>query len=323
MKQVLVTGGAGYIGSHLCKSLASSGFKPIVFDDLSAGKRERVLWGPLEEGSLLDKDRLRDVFKTYKIEGVFHLAALISVADSVKQPDAYYNVNLVGSLNLLEVMLEFQVMNIIFSSSASVFGSTDVTSLTEQDLPHPINPYGRTKLMFEEVLQDFFEAYQINSVSLRYFNASGASFDEDIGSDCVKPSHLIPRILNVALGREPFLEIYGTDYPTPDGTAIRDFVHVVDLARAHLSAFEYCQSQGGALVCHLGSGQGYSVKQVIEAVTSTTGKRIQIKERSRRIGDPAIIIANSSLANQLLQWKVQFSDLATIIETAWNWQKKH
>lgn len=322
MSHVLVTGGAGYIGAHLCKLLFQNGFTPVVFDNLTTGKKERVHWGILETGTMCEKKHLIALFEKYDIKAVFHLAALTFPEDSIKHPDKYYDTNLVASIYLLEVMQQFDVKQFIFSSSASVYGLANQPVLDEDDPTLPVSAYGKTKLMVENIMEDFSEAYGLRGVALRCFNVAGASFDADIGYNRHKPSYLIPRLLDVALENIPEIEIYGTDHATEDGSPIRDYVHVLDVAEAHLSALRYCEKESGVLVCNIGAGRGISVREVIQVVEKITQKPIAVKEMSRREKDPSISVADIKTAIKTLKWKPQFSDIETIIKSALAWHQK-
>ncbi len=323
MKNILVVGGAGYIGSHMCKYLAKEGYIPIVLDNLIYGHRKAVRWGPFMEGSIADTVLLRKVFSEYQITAVMHFAAFCYVGESVEDPAKYYRNNVANTINLLDVMLERNVYNFIFSSSCATYGEPIKIPITEQHPQYPINPYGRTKLIVEQVLDDYRSSYGLRSVSLRYFNAAGADPDGELGEDHTPETHLIPIVLQTALGQREEVNIFGDDYPTRDGTCMRDYIHVVDLAQAHFLALQRLLggSNGGAY--NLGNGRGNSVKEVIEVARNITGKSIPSKITERRPGDPAVLVSSSKNAIKELGWEPQFQDLHSIIETAWRWHRNH
>lgn len=316
-------GGAGYIGSHLCKLLADSGFTVVVFDNLSTGHAAAVQWGELVEGDILDVDDLAAVFTEHgPFDGVFHFCAKSVVADSSRQPDEYYRNNLAGTLNLLDIMVLTGHQKLVFSSSAAIYGKGAETSLTENQSQQPINPYGHTKKMVEQILHDYHQAFGLSSVSLRYFNACGADSHAQIGERHECETHLIPNILKSLLTDNPLeLKIFGNDYPTPDGTCVRDYVHVTDLVTAHLLAFEHLTEHGGALAFNLGYGQGYSVLEVIKAVEQVTGVKVSYQMAEPRAGDPPILVADAEQAKTVLGWRPQFNDMKQIISTAWRWHQ--
>jgi UDP-arabinose 4-epimerase len=316
---VLVTGGAGYIGAHACKALARSGYRPVVFDNLSRGHRRAVRWGPLVEGELADRERLRAAIEQYRVAAVMHFAGYAYVGESVADPALYYRNNLAGSLSLLEVMRESGIERIVFSSTCATYGIPDSVPIKETAAQLPINPYGETKLAIERALHWYGEAYGVRSVSLRYFNAAGADPEGEIGECHAPETHLVPLALQAALGRRPPLDVYGTDYPTPDGTAIRDFIHVADLAAAHLRALEHLLEGRGSTAINLGTGRGHSVREVIAAVESAVGRRVPRREAARRPGDPAMLVADPAYAADRLGWRPLASDLETIIESALAW----
>ena len=323
MKNILVIGGAGYIGSHMCKYLAKSGYQPIVIDNLVYGHREAVRWGPFFKGSLADSNLLNHVFSKYTIAAVMHFAAFCYVGESVTKPGKYYRNNVAATIALLEMMVEKNILNFIFSSSCATYGEPVEIPITEQHPQNPINPYGRSKLMVEQILDDFRKAYGVHYVSLRYFNAAGADPDGELGEDHRPETHLIPLVLLTALGQRESLNIFGDNYSTRDGTCIRDYIHINDLAQAHFLALERLINHIPGERYNLGSGDGYSVKEVIELAGKITGKSIPSKIIERRPGDPAVLISSSNKANKELGWKPQFSDLTTIIETAWKWHRNH
>ncbi|WP_293443855.1 UDP-glucose 4-epimerase GalE [Persephonella sp.] len=319
--KILVTGGAGYIGSHVVKKLGEKGYDILVVDNLSTGHKEAVLYGRLHVLDLSDKQSLRNVVKDFKPDAVMHFAASIEVAESVKKPLKYYRNNTANTLNLLEAVYEEKINRFIFSSTAAVYGEPDNIPVKETDPLKPINPYGRSKAFVEEILRDLSKAdSSFRYVSLRYFNVAGADPKGKIGQSYRNPTHLITRALKVAKGEFEKLQIYGTDYPTPDETAIRDYIHVCDLATAHILALDYLMEDGESDVFNCGYGHGYSVKQVIETAKKVTGIDFPVEETGRREGDPAILVADSSKIKQKLGWKPQFDDLEFIIKTAWNWE---
>ena len=320
---VLVTGGAGYIGSHACKALAGAGFQPVVFDNLSRGHREAVRWGPLVEGDLADRQRLCAALIEHKVEAVMHFAAYAYVGESVTDPALYYRNNLGGTLSLLEAMREAGIGEIVFSSTCATYGIPDGVPIREDAPQRPVNPYGETKLAIERALHWYAAAYGLRSVSLRYFNAAGADPEGEIGEHHEPETHLVPLVLQAALGQRPHIEIYGTDYPTPDGTAIRDYVHVCDLAIAHLRALERLRGGGGSAAVNLGTGQGHSVREVIAAAELASGRKVPARAAPRRPGDPPALVADPSLAGEILGWHPQHSDLDTIIRTSLAWHTRH
>jgi UDP-glucose 4-epimerase len=323
MKNILVVGGAGYIGSYMCKYLAKKGYNPIVLDNLIYGHRQAVGWGPFIEGSMADSELLKSIFTEYRIEAVMHFAAFCYVGESVSEPGKYYRNNVANTLNLLEVMIENNIQYFIFSSSCATYGEPIEIPITERHPQNPITPYGRSKLMVEQILKDFSNAYGLKYVSLRYFNAAGADPDGEVGEDHRPETHLIPLVLQTALGQRERIDIFGDDYPTKDGTCIRDYVHIADLAQAHLFALERLINGMQEGEYNLGNGDGFSVKEVIEVARNVTGRTITSRVTKRRPGDPAVLIGSSEKAVRELGWKPQFADISTIIETAWKWHKSH
>lgn len=320
--KIVVTGGAGYIGSHAVKALLQSGHEVIVFDNLSKGHRAAVSGAELIEGDLSDQLVLTRIMRDQCIEAVMHFAALAQVGESVQQPAIYYATNVVGTYNLLEAMRTAGVNKLVFSSTTATFGAPETMPIHEGLPQQPINPYGFTKLVVEQMLDDYARAYGLGFAALRYFNAAGASEDGDIGEDHSPESHLIPLVLQVALGKRASISVFGTDYPTPDGTCIRDYVHVDDLAAAHLLALEQLQP-GKGLKLNLGIGRGYSVREVIDACRKITGHPIPETVSPRRPGDPPELVADSRLAQQTLAWKPKYDSLERIVETAWKWHQAH
>lgn len=319
---ILVTGGAGYIGSHAAKAASLQGHDVLVLDNLSYGHREFAKWGSFEEADLADLPRLHQIFAQYPIKAVMHFAGFAYVGESVTKPAKYYANNLANTLNLLEAMRKAYVDKFIFSSTCATYGIPDQTPITEDHPQRPINPYGKSKLMVEQILQDYSSAYNLRYVALRYFNAAGADPDGELGEWHNPETHLIPLALDAAVGKGEPLSIFGTDYPTDDGTCIRDYIHVTDLADAHLKALDYLCSQGSSLALNLGNGHGFSVKQVVETVEQITGKKVPVKLAGRRAGDPPILIGSAEKAKSVLGWLPQHSGLNEIITTAWQWQQK-
>jgi UDP-glucose-4-epimerase GalE len=318
-KSVLVTGGAGYIGSHACKVLARAGYQPVVLDDLSRGHREAVRWGPLVECDIADRATVATALVDFEISVVMHFAAYAYVGESVSDPAMYYRNNLAGTLSLLEAMRDTRVDKIVFSSTCATYGNPASVPIRETTPQAPVNPYGETKLAIERALHWYGEAYRLRSVSLRYFNAAGADPDGEIGERHEPETHLIPLVLEAALGRRPHIEIYGTDYPTPDGTAIRDYIHVQDLAEAHLRALEHLEAGGKSAALNLGTGQGHSVREVVRAAETVSGRPVPCRDVARRSGDPPALVADPGLAAELLDWRARMSDLDTIARTALAW----
>jgi UDP-arabinose 4-epimerase len=319
---ILVTGGAGFIGSHVCKALAEAGYSPVTYDNFVYGHLWAVKWGPLEQGDLADRPRLDAVLQKYRPKAVLHFAAYAYVGESVQNPGKYYRNNVAGSLTLIESMRDCSIKNLIFSSSCSTYGMPQAIPITEAHPQAPINPYGASKLMIERMAADFGHAHGIRSVLLRYFNAAGADPDQDLGEEHDPETHLIPLAIQSALGKIPNLDIYGTDYPTPDGTAIRDYIHVRDLAVAHVQALTYLLDGGSNVALNLGTGRGYSVQEVVDAVGKIGKKPVPARRCGRREGDPPVLVADARQAADLLGWNPRYSDLDAIIETALNWYLK-
>jgi UDP-glucose-4-epimerase GalE len=318
---ILVTGGAGYIGAHTCKLLAAEGYSPVVVDNLGTGHPEAVKWGPFEEGDIADSRFLDHVFARYRPSAVIHFAAHSQVGESMKKPGKYYSNNVGGSLNLLQAMERHECKRFVFSSTAAVYGLPRAVPMTEENPLNPINPYGRSKLMVEKILKDFESACGLRHVALRYFNAAGADPDGEIGEDHDPETHLIPIVLNTALGRRREVVIFGEDYPTPDGTCIRDYVHVMDLAEAHLLSLKHLSGMGGSLQVNLGNGQGYSVRQVIKVAENITGIPIDFTVGERREGDPPRLVADAFWAKETIGWEPKYTALEIIIQHAWDWHQ--
>jgi UDP-glucose 4-epimerase len=320
--RILVTGGAGYIGSHCVRRLLEAGHEPWVYDNLSRGHAAAVPSGRLIVGDLFDQQKLAKVLQDGQIDAVMHFAALALVGESAQQPHLYYGNNVAGSYSLLEAMRRTGVSRIVFSSTTATYGAPAQMPIAESTPQHPINPYGFTKLAIERMLDDYASAYGIAAVVLRYFNAAGAALDGSIGEDHSPESHLIPIVLQVALGQRERLTIFGDDYSTSDGTCIRDYVHVVDLSDAHLAALGHLHP-GKVLKLNLGTGRGYSVKEVVEVCRRVTGHPIPTSVGPRRAGDPPALVADARLAREVLDWAPQFPELESIVETAWNWHHTH
>jgi UDP-arabinose 4-epimerase len=321
-RTVLVTGGAGYIGSHTCKELARQGFTPVTFDNLKRGQRAAVKWGPLFEGDLANKADLREAFQRFAPEAVIHFAAFAYVEESVRDPGAYFRNNVGGTLNLLEAMAEAQVTRLVFSSTCAVYGIPQTTPITEAMPTAPINPYGESKLQIERMLPWFEAAHRLKWVALRYFNAAGCDPEGEIG-ECHDPeTHLIPLALQAALGDGPPLRVFGTDYPTRDGSAVRDYIHVGDLADAHIKAVNLLSRGGDSAVFNLGTGNGYSVKQIVDEIEKVSGNPLPHSFAPRRAGDPPQLVADAGQAERVLGWRPVQSDLTNIVTTALNWERK-
>jgi UDP-arabinose 4-epimerase len=317
--RVLVTGGAGYIGSHTCKLLARLGFEPVVLDNLRTGHRWAVKWGPLLEAALADGALLRELIAEYQIEAVIHFAANAYVGESIRHPRLYLRDNVVNTLGLLDALVDTNVRHIVFSSTCATYGIPGSIPISEAHPQHPISPYGESKLFVERSLHWYGQAHGLRWVALRYFNAAGADPEGELGEEHHPEPHLIPRIVEAALGDRPNVEIYGSDYPTPDGTAIRDYIHVTDLAEAHSLALSYLLEGGENAAINLGTGKGHSVQQVVSAIERVVGRRISTKEASRRLGDPPVLVADATKSAQLLNWRPRYSSIDSIVETAWRW----
>ncbi|WP_174820190.1 UDP-glucose 4-epimerase GalE [Crateriforma conspicua] len=319
---VLVVGGAGYIGSHAVRLLLDAGHQVVVYDNLSRGHSEAVPAGMLVEGDVADRAKLVQVLKDKHIDAVMHFAAFALVNESVNDPALYYRNNVIAALELLEAMREADVKKIVFSSTTATYGEPDTIPIPETTPQNPINPYGFTKLVIEKALADYAAAYGFAYAALRYFNAAGARPDGTIGEDHDPESHIIPIVLQVALGQREFITIFGDDYPTPDGTCIRDYIHVNDLGDAHLKALEKLEPGKGICV-NLGTGKGTSVREIVEACREVTGHPIPEKMGERRAGDPPELVADASMARQVLGWEPKYNDAKSIVETAWAWHRDH
>lgn len=322
MKNILVTGGAGYIGSHVVKALGEKGYNVLTYDNLSTGNKWAVLYGEIAVADLSDKDRLKKVIERFKPDAVMHFAASIIVNESVKEPLKYYRNNTINTINLLEAMIQSNVKNLIFSSTAAVYGIPEIIPVKEDAPMIPINPYGSSKMMTELILKDLSKSHNFSYISLRYFNVAGADKDSKIGQAYRESTHLITRALKASKGELERLEIFGTDYPTPDGTCIRDYIHVDDLADAHIYALEYLLENKKSDVFNCGYGRGYSVKEVINTVKKVTGIDFPVNETDRREGDPPVLVADCSKIKGILNWRPQYDDLEYIIKTAWQWEKR-
>ncbi|HXQ49772.1 MAG TPA: UDP-glucose 4-epimerase GalE [Stellaceae bacterium] len=319
---ILVTGGAGYIGSHAAKALARAGYEPVSYDNLSRGHREAVRWGPLVDGDLADRALLVATLRRYKIVAVMHFAAFAYVGESVREPELYFRNNVANSLVLLEAMGEVGVGEIVFSSTCATYGLPETMPIAEDTPQRPVNPYGESKLMIERMLHWLGGARGLRYAALRYFNAAGADPEGEIGEGHEPETHLIPLVLLAALRRIEAVDIFGTDYPTPDGTAIRDYIHVHDLAAAHVLALDRLRQGGASLALNLGTGRGYSVREVIEMAERVTGRSIARREAARRPGDPPVLVANASRARAVLGWTPMVSGLDDILATAWAWHAR-
>ncbi|PWV95752.1 UDP-arabinose 4-epimerase [Hoeflea marina] len=320
--RVLVTGGAGYIGSHACRALAEAGLLPIVYDNLVFGHEWAVKWGPLERGDIGDRDRLDAVIRQHRPEAVLHFAAFAYVGESVADPGRYYRNNVAGTLTLLEAMRDNGIPRMVFSSSCATYGIPRSLPITEATPQNPINPYGRSKLMVEQMLADFSRAHGIGWTALRYFNAAGACPQAGLGECHTPETHLIPLVLDAARGLREAVTICGTDYDTEDGTCVRDYVHVGDLAEAHVKALARLAGGGGSGAYNLGTNRGHSVRAVIAAVETATGRKVPVVEGPRREGDPAVLVADATRARTELGWTPRFTELARIIETAAEWHAR-
>ncbi len=318
--KILIAGGAGYIGSHMVKHLAKAGHDVITLDNLSYGYRDAVKYGEFIEGDLGDDKRLDTIFKTGDIDAVMHFAGFIQVGESVIKPSLYYHNNVVNTHTLLAAMLRHGIKNFIFSSTAAIFGEPEYTPIDEQHQKQPINPYGHSKLMIEQILDDYDTAYGLRSTCLRYFNAAGADPDGELGERHIPETHLIPLILQAASGRRKDIKIFGDDYPTEDGTCVRDYIHINDLCEAHSLALHRMIEKDQSARYNLGNGKGFSVTEVIDIAKRVSGNDFKVTIEPRRDGDPAVLVADASLAKQELKWQPEFAELKDIIKTAWDWE---
>lgn len=320
--RILLVGGAGYIGSHMVKRLGQMGCAVTTLDNLSSGHRDAVLYGDFVQGDLSDQALLASVLQSGRFDAVMHFASFIQVGESVQQPAKYYANNVTNTLNLLDAMRTAGVQNFIFSSTAATFGEPQYTPIDERHPQAPINPYGRSKLMIEQVLEDYDHAYGIKSVCLRYFNAAGADPDGELGERHEPETHLIPLALQAASGRRADIAVFGRDYNTPDGTCIRDYIHINDLCEAHWLALQSLVNGAGSQRYNLGNGEGFSVQEVIDVAQRVTSRPIKVRDAPRRYGDPARLVADATLARQQLGWDPKFTDLETIVAHAWGWEQK-
>jgi UDP-arabinose 4-epimerase len=319
MKTILVTGGAGFVGSHACKALSRAGYLPVVLDNLERGHERAVKWGPLEQGDLRNEEDLHRVFEARRPWAVMHFAAYAYVGESTAEPAKYYDNNVGGTAKLLQACAAFDCKNFVFSSSCATYGIPERLPLKEDDAQNPVNPYGYTKLVVERMLRDAETAHGIRHVALRYFNAAGADPDGELGELHLPETHLIPLVLFAAMGRQPSVRIFGNDYPTPDGTCIRDYVHVSDLADAHVAAIEWLAAGHPSDSFNLGNGQGFSVAEVVATSEKVTGRPVKTEMCARRPGDPPILVSDSSKARRALGWAPKFAELDTQITHAWTW----
>lgn len=322
MKTVLVTGGAGYVGSHACKALAAAGFLPVAFDNLARGHRESVRWGPLVQGDILDRPALDAALRQHAPIAVLHFAAFAYVGESVNEPGKYYRNNVAGSLTLLEAMRQAGIHQLVFSSSCATYGVPRTPLIAEDHPQEPINPYGASKLMTERMLRDYEAAYNLRAICLRYFNAAGADPAGETGEEHDPEPHLIPQVLDTAAGRQPHITIFGDSHGTPDGTCVRDYVHVSDLAEAHVLALRALQGGCASAAFNLGNGSGFSVREVIDTARAVTGRPIAVRVGPARPGDPPSLVADASRARTQLGWQPRIPRLADIVETAWRWHQR-
>ena len=318
---LLVVGGAGYIGSHMVKLLASLSHEVTVYDNLSGGYRDAVVDGKLVEGDLADRHSIEQLFDAERFDAVMHFASFIDVGESVRDPARYYRNNFTHTQNLLDAMVSHGIEHLVFSSSAAVFGEPEYSPIDDYHPKRPINPYGKSKLMVEQMLEDYDKAYGLKSVALRYFNAAGADVDGELGERHDPETHLVPLVLQAASGRRESISIFGNDYQTADGTCVRDYIHVQDLCDAHILALDYLRASGASAQFNLGNGQGFSVKQVIDCASEVTGMSIRTKIEQRRPGDPAVLVADASRARSELGWQPDLSSLERVIGTAWQWEQ--
>lgn len=321
LKTILVTGGAGFIGSHACKALAKAGYQPVTFDNFGNGWREAVKFGPAEEGDLLDQPRILEVLRKWKPEAVMHFAALIEVGVSVKSPQTFWRNNVVGTMNLLDAMVEAGTKRLVFSSTCAVNGDQDGVMLDETSDTAPASPYANSKLAAERMISDYASVHDLRTLAFRYFNVAGADPDGEVGEHHRPETHLIPLVLDAIMGKRDALSIFGEDYPTPDGTCVRDYVHVSDLVAAHVAGLDYLETENRAPVITLGTGRGFSVREVVETAAEVTGLPVPHKIEGRRDGDPASLVCGSKLAHEALGWQAARSQLPTMIADAYAWAK--
>lgn len=319
---ILVVGGAGYIGSHVNKELYKRGYKTVVYDNLIYGHKEAVKWGIFEYGDLNDIRKLEEIFCKYDIKAVFHFAAFAYVGESVSNPSKYYNNNVANTINLLDVMIRHDVRYIVFSSTCATYGEPTTIPITEDMQQNPINPYGTSKLIVEKILKDYELAYGLHSCCLRYFNAAGDDLDGEIGEWHNPETHIIPLILDAAIGKKESIKVFGTDYNTRDGSCIRDYIHVLDLADVHIRALEFLLKSNQSDCFNLGSGDGMSVLEIIDTAKKITKKEFQVEYAARRHGDPEKLIGSNRKANEILGWTPRYSNIQCILETAWLWHQK-
>ncbi len=322
MDAILVTGGAGYIGAHACKALFRAGYLPVAYDNLSTGHKEAVQWGPLVHEDLRDQKVLEETFLRYQPKAVLHFAASALVIESIKDPGKYYENNIGATLSLLKAMCTHGVSFLVFSSTCAIYGQGAEKPLEETSPIAPINPYGRSKWMIEQIVSDFEKAHGIHSVSLRYFNVGGADLEGDIGENHETETHLIPSVIQVALGVKKEIVVYGTDFASRDGSAVRDYIHVSDLVRAHLLALEWLIAHRQSAQMNLGTGTGHSVLEIIEAVQTFSSRKLPVRLEKKREGEPAQLTANNTKAQKLLGWSPHLSDLSTLVRSAWTWHAK-
>ncbi len=319
---ILVTGGAGYIGSHTAKALAQAGMQPVVIDNLQRGHREAVQWGPLIEADVGDRTALEKTFREHSIEAVLHFAAFAYVGESMGAPELYFRNNVANTLNLLDTMRTCGVSTIVFSSTCATYGNPRKIPISEDHPQAPVNPYGESKLMVERLLHWFGVAHGLRWTALRYFNAAGSDPDGQLGEEHNPETHLIPLAISAAMGQTAALEIFGTDYDTPDGTAIRDYLHVTDLGEAHVAALQYLRAGGASTAFNLGTGQGRSVREVTHMVERVSGCKVPLREVGRRAGDPPALVADATKSAELMRWRPKHSTLDEIVQTAWNWKNR-
>jgi UDP-arabinose 4-epimerase len=321
-RSVLVSGGAGYIGSHACKALSREGYLPVTYDNLVFGHERAVKWGPLERGDILDRARLDEVIERHKPPAIMHFAAFAYVGESIADPGKYFWNNVVGTLSLLEAARDHGIEQLVFSSSCATYGIPDRLPIAEDSRQNPINPYGASKLFSERMLADFGSAHGLRSIALRYFNAAGADPDNETGEDHDPETHLIPLLLDAASGRRETITIFGTDYDTPDGTCVRDYIHVTDIAEAHVKALQALENGASSRAYNLGNGRGFSVREVISTIERVTGLRVPAATGERRPGDPASLVSNAARVREELGWMPQIPDLDEIVRTAWAWHQR-